>query len=198
MFYSPPFPPEMSQLAYGKIFASALLAGAAVAVPVAQDWGGYFHRPIVPGEVQVYFSPNGGCASAVVKVLAGARKSIYVQAYSFTNSEIAGALVAAQRRGVQTHVILDRSQETEKYSEADYLSHAGVPTFIDAAHAIAHNKVMIVDEETVITGSFRLARAAEEKNAENLLILRESPALAQKYLSNWQAHQRHSGAYRRH
>ena len=177
---------------------SAVAAGAALAVPMAQDWGGYFHRPIVPGEVEVSFSPKGGCTSAVVRVLNSARKSIYVQAYSFTNAEIASALVAAHRRGVTTRVILDKSQESEKYSEADFLTHAGVPTTIDAAHAIAHNKVMIVDESTVITGSFNFTKAAEEKNAENLLIVHQSPALAEKYLSNWQSHQRHSGVYRPH
>ena len=72
-----------------------------------------------------------------------------------------------------------------------------MPTAIDAAHSIAHNKVMVIDEATVITGSFNFTKAAEESNAENLLIVRETPALAGKYLSNWRAHQRHSTAYRR-
>src|SRR3954471_16024911 len=106
----------MSRIAFAKYFASAVAFGAAAAVPITQNWGGYFQRPIVPGEVQVYFSPNGGCTNAVVRVLAAARKSIHVQAYSFTNAQIAAALVAAHRRGVETQVILDKSQETEKYS----------------------------------------------------------------------------------
>ncbi len=60
-----------------------------------------------------------------------------MQAYSFTSEPIAAALVAAKKRGVTIAVILDKSQKTANYSEADFLAHAGVPTFIDAKHAIA-------------------------------------------------------------
>lgn len=69
-------------------------------------------------------------------------------------------------------VILDKSQKRKKYSPADFLAHAGTPMKIDAAHAIAHNKVMIIDGETIITGSFNFTRAAEDKNAESLLIIK--------------------------
>lgn len=57
--------------------------------------------------------------------------------------------------------------------------------------AIAHNKVMIIDDRIVITGSFNFTKAAEEKNAENLLII-DSPALAAKYVANFEAHRKHS------
>ena len=67
-------------------------------------------------------------------------------------------------------------------------------TKIDSAHAIAHNKVMIIDGETLITGSFNFTRAAEESNAENLLVIHDKP-LAVKYLRNWQDHARHSEDY---
>ena len=39
----------------------------------------------------------------------------------------------------------------------------------------------------VITGTFNFTKAAEEKNAENLLIIR-SKELAKSYLDNWQHH----------
>jgi phosphatidylserine/phosphatidylglycerophosphate/cardiolipin synthase-like enzyme len=147
--------------------------------------------------VETFFSPKGGCAAAIVGAIGRAEKTIHVQAYSFTSAPIAAALVAAHKRGVKTQVILDKSQQTERYSEADFLQHAGVAVFIDSAHGIAHNKVMILDGHTVITGSFNFSKAAEESNAENLLIIHQTPALAEKYLSNWLAHQRHSPAYRR-
>ena len=107
---------------------------------------------------------------------------------------IAKALVDAHTRGVKVQVILDKSQRTEKYSSADFVAHAGIPVQIDAAHAIAHNKVIVVDGKTVITGSFNFTKGAEEKNAENLLVIR-SNELAAKYLENWQAHSKHSEAY---
>ncbi len=86
------------------------------------------------------------------QALAGARQTVLVQAYSFTSAP--KALVDAHKRGVRVEVILDKSQRTEKYSAADFLAHAGIPTRIDAQHAIAHNKIMILDRATVITGSF--------------------------------------------
>ncbi len=155
------------------------------------------HPPApIPGPMacQVYFSPDGGCTQAIVDALTGAKQSVWVQAYSFTSPPIAKALVDAKKRGVNIQVILDKSQRTEKYSEADFLVHMGIPTFIDAEHAIAHNKVMILDGDTVITGSFNFTRAAEERNAENLLILHD-PALAARYADNWRAHVAHSEGY---
>ena len=65
---------------------------------------------------------------------------------------------------------------------------------IDANHAIAHNKVIVIDGETVLTGSFNFTKAAQEKNAENLLIIRD-PALAAQYTKNWDAHRQHSQPY---
>ena len=102
---------------------------------------------------------------AVVNALDHATNSVLVQAYSFTSAPIAKAVVDAHRRGVKVQVILDRSQRTEKYSEADFLKHSGIPTVIDAQHAIAHNKVIIIDGYVVLTGSFNFSRAAEEHNA---------------------------------
>jgi phosphatidylserine/phosphatidylglycerophosphate/cardiolipin synthase-like enzyme len=63
-----------------------------------------------------------------------------------------------------------------------------------AQHAIAHNKVMIIDGETVITGSFNFTKAAEENNAENLLVIHDKK-LAELYIKNWREHERHSEVY---
>ena len=71
---------------------------------------------------------------------------------------------------------------------------AGIPTKIDAAHPIPHNKIMIIDGETVITGSFTFTKQAEGKNAENLLVIQDK-ALAEKYVENWKLHEGHSDIY---
>jgi len=149
---------------------------------------------VVASDIQVFFSPNGGCTEAVVANVGKAKLTILVQAYSFTSAPIAKALVDAEKRGVKVQVILDKSQRTEKYSDADFLLHEGVPTFIDAKHAIAHNKIIIIDSHTVLTGSFNFTKAAEEDNAENLLVI-DDAALAKKYTENWQSHLGHSEPY---
>lgn len=143
---------------------------------------------------ELYFSPKGGATEAVTLHLSQAKQSVLVQAYYFTSSPIAQALVEAHRRGVEVKVILDKSQMSAKYSSADFLTHAGIPTFIDSAHAIAHNKIMIIDREIVLTGSFNFTTAAEENNAENLLVIADR-ALAGRYTENWEAHLAHSKPY---
>jgi len=123
-----------------------------------------------------------------------AKSEILVQAYSFTSAPIAKALVDAHKRGVKVEAILDKSQRSEKYTSAAFLANSRIPTFIDARHAIAHNKIMIIDQSTVITGSFNFTKAAEEKNAENLLIIK-SRELAGIYIDNWKKHREHSERY---
>ena len=107
---------------------------------------------------------------------------------------MAGALRDVHRRGVKVQVILDKSQRTERYSSATFIKNAGIPVWIDAKHAIAHNKVIIIDSAVVVTGSFNFSKATEERNAENLLII-NSPELAKVYTANWEQHRLHSEDY---
>jgi phosphatidylserine/phosphatidylglycerophosphate/cardiolipin synthase-like enzyme len=71
--------------------------------------------------------------------------------------------------------------ETGKYSAATFLVNAGMQTLIDDQHAIAHNKVMVIDSAIIITGSFNFTKAAEDRNAENLLVIKDAPELVQAY-----------------
>lgn len=147
-----------------------------------------------PTNEQVYFSPKGGCTAAIVKNLDHAERYVLVQAYSFTSEPIAKALVNAHKRGVKVKVLLDKSQRYGKGSKLGLLVNAGIPVNIDTKHSIAHNKVMVIDGVTVITGSFNFTNAAEDKNAENLLVVRDK-AIAKKYRDNWNKHQKHSERY---
>jgi phosphatidylserine/phosphatidylglycerophosphate/cardiolipin synthase-like enzyme len=160
-----------------------VLPTAALAGPAVKD-----------AAIAAYFSPRGGCTDAVIDVLGHARRSIRVQAYSFTSAPIAKALVDAKKRGVRVDVILDKSQRREKYTAADFLANSGISTRIDAVHAIAHNKVMIIDDAIVVTGSFNFTKAAEQQNAENLLVIR-SHELATQYARNWESHAVHAELY---
>ncbi|MFO0935467.1 MAG: phospholipase D family protein [Gemmataceae bacterium] len=144
--------------------------------------------------IAIHFSPKGGCVDAIVAELTRARSEILVQAYSFTNREIVNALVDAVKRGVRTSIMLDKSNEVETYTELGDLTAHGMDVHIDGAHAIAHNKVMIIDNRTVITGSFNFTRQAELENAENLLIFRNQPELAARYKDNFHSHAGHCHA----
>jgi phosphatidylserine/phosphatidylglycerophosphate/cardiolipin synthase-like enzyme len=174
-----------------------LAAGIFILLSVLFPWGpaaravnvGTGHLP----PIEVYFSPQSGSTTAIVQEIDKARSEVLVQAYSFTSAEIAHALLKAHRRGIRVEVILDKSQKSQRYSSFTFLTNARIPTYIDANHAIAHNKIILIDRSVVITGSFNFTKAAEEKNAENLLIIR-SKELTQLYLDNWLHHRDHSAA----
>ena len=141
--------------------------------------------------MQIYFSPLGGCTQQVCSQIAASRKSIRVQAYEFTSQRIAQALILAAARGVSVQVILDAGAARQPSCLGTLVAQRGIPVFLDALHHIAHNKVMVLDETVLITGSFNFTDAAESSNAENLLTLPD-PSAAATYLANWQAHSAHS------
>ena len=128
------------------------------------------------------------------------KSEIIVQAHSFTSASIAPiakALVDAHKRGVHIEALLDKSNATARYSAATFLADAGIPVWIDRGHAIAHNKIMILDRRTLITGSFNFTKAAEHSNAENLLIFHGNEPLTRFYLDNYLSHKAHSAPYPR-
>lgn len=151
--------------------------------------------PAQAGSIRVYFSPRGGCTDAILGQINQAKTEILIQAYSFTSTPIAQALIRAKKRGVRISALLDKSNQSRKYSAATFLNNMEIPVFIDDKHAIAHNKIMIIDDRVVITGSFNFTAAAENKNAENLLILEDIPELTRPYRENFQNHLRHAVAY---
>jgi phosphatidylserine/phosphatidylglycerophosphate/cardiolipin synthase-like enzyme len=151
-----------------------------------------------PARAAVYFSPNGGATDAVVREIKAAKTQIVMQAYSFTSAPIAKALVDAHTRGVTILSVIDKSNETDTYSAATFLTNAGIQPLIDDQHAIAHNKVMVIDSATIITGSFNFTKAAEEKNAENMFVITDAPELVKAYEANIRLHAGHSHPYQRH
>ena len=188
----PLFPRALRFHSYRRAAAIALLLCLFLfAGPAVQAVNVNPRQAAAPPPIDVYFSPHAGTTDAICREIAHARSEILVQAYSFTSAPIAQALLAAHKRGIKVAVILDKSQKTQKYSSATFLEHAAIPTYIDAEHAIAHNKIILIDREVVITGSFNFTKAAEEKNAENLLVIR-STELAKLYRANWQQHRDHS------
>ena len=137
------------------------------------------------GSVEVVFSPGGGATDEIIKAIGSAKKSIQVQAYEFTSKPIAMALINAQKGGVDVRVILDKSNLQERNSMGPELTAAGIPVRLDHGFHIAHNKIMIIDTATVITGSFNFTASAEKYNGENLEIFRGNQPLADLFEQNW-------------
>mgnify|MGYP005614674281 FL=1 len=140
------------------------------------------------------FTPGQDCTHQITDHISKADHSILVQAYSFTSKDIADELIEAKNRGVKVKVLLDKSQRKQKYSLLHYIADTGIPVWIDSKPAIAHNKVMIIDEKEVITGSFNFTDAAQKRNAENVVFITDIK-LAEEFIENWQNREHHSIPY---
>lgn len=141
--------------------------------------------PLLDNSITVCFTPNKQCQSQILGQIENAKKSIFVQAYSFTDKDIASALVNAARRGVAVKVLLDRSNRKDDRSAKDIILGSQLPLRFDAPSGIAHNKIIIIDEATIISGSYNFSAAAYKRNTENLLVI-TNPSLAHQYIQNWQ------------
>ena len=149
------------------------------------------------GTVQVAFPPDEDANGLIVNAIREARKTIQVQAFSFTSNEIAFALIAAKRRGIDVLLIADAEQVRKlENNKLGLMYQAGVRIWLDAQHQSAHNKIMIIDGDSatpaIVTGSMNFTYSGQFKNAENALILRGNKPLADAYSANWQRHRNHA------
>lgn len=143
--------------------------------------------------VTVRFSPNGGCTDEVVALIASARGSVRLAAYSFTSEPIAKALIAAHDHGRDVQVLVDHAWAGRPLIAK--LLAAGVPVFTDAKHPIMHDKFVVIDSAVVETGSFNYTSQAEHGNAENCVTIRDA-SIARLFGANWLGHSAHSSGGR--
>ena len=132
-------------------------------------------------EIRSCFTPGQDCTGFIVDQLDQASQRVLVQAYGMTSEPIMRALAQAKRRGVDVRVLLDKTNEQERYSAATFLQNQGVAVLIDDTH--------------VITGSFNFTKSAQERNAENVLLIRHHPELARSYVENWRSRASYSRPY---
>lgn len=149
----------------------------------------------VDTSAQCFFSPDGGCSRAITAEIAAAKHSIQLQGFTFTSPQIAAALIEAHRRGVDVQVLLDAGAAADYRTQLQQLLQAGISIHVDAKHAAAHSKVVLVDTRTLITGSFDFTSAAETDNVENVLILHDQPRLQSAYEENFRSHLAHSDRF---
>ena len=135
---------------------------------------------------QSAFSPSPQAVMLVQRTIGKAKQSIDVAAYSFTSYKVADALIKAHERGVKVRVLLDKGQGKRHYKAIEELLAAGIPIRINRHYAIMHNKYLIIDKNTVETGSFNYTQNAEKHNAENVIVIKNNKKLTKKFIENWQ------------
>jgi phosphatidylserine/phosphatidylglycerophosphate/cardiolipin synthase-like enzyme len=132
------------------------------------------------------FSPHQGATALIVRTIGEAQKSIRLAAYTFTSRTIAEALAEASQRGVNVQVVLNESQRTSRSSVAGWLANNGIRVRFNSRYAIMHDKFLVIDDMTLETGSFNFTKAAENQNAENVLVLHDDPQAVAAYTQQWQ------------
>lgn len=142
------------------------------------------YQPDKKAIYQTCFTPGQRCLPIIQKEIDKAQKTIRVQAYSFTSKEIAQALIRAHLKGIKVIVLADKSQRQAHHTQVKELKRKGIILFFDMKPAIAHNKIIIIDDSTIITGSYNFTKAAELRNAENIIVIRDKTTV-QQYLDNF-------------
>jgi phosphatidylserine/phosphatidylglycerophosphate/cardiolipin synthase-like enzyme len=135
--------------------------------------------------LEVYFSPDDGALTHLVGLVDNARESVYFLAYSFTSNELAQAMIARAKDGVSVAGVFEESQyRSNTGTEYDNLRTVGLDVRLDGNPHDMHHKVIIIDEQIVITGSYNFSASAEERNDENVLII-FNPQIAAQYLQEF-------------
>jgi len=170
--------------------ALAIVVFAASASAVADSPPATGARFAATGSIETAFTPGDRIDNLIIAAIAAAKREVLVNAYSFTQRRISGALVAARKRGVSVQVIADSQQAaTLPQNVLAELAKGGVDVWLDSNYQAAHNKVVIVDADTAnattITGSYNFTVAAQWHNAENVVILRDNREVARAYRDNW-------------
>jgi phosphatidylserine/phosphatidylglycerophosphate/cardiolipin synthase-like enzyme len=136
--------------------------------------------------VEVYFSPQDSTLEHVLSAVNSAKRSISFLAYSFTSDELAQALIERAKGGVTVRGIFDKDQyRSNSGTEYDTLRNAGLDVWLDGNPRLMHHKVIIIDGQVVITGSYNFSNNAEYSNDENTLIIHD-PDIAAQYLAEFQ------------
>lgn len=133
------------------------------------------------------FSPGGNCASRIVYWISRANSSIHILTYSFTLDNVGDALVSAKQTkpNLDIKIVWDESAPNGTGSEYLKLKNAGISMRVDHRNGLMHDKVAIIDQHIILTGSFNWSQAANEDNRENLLVI-DSQAWASAYEQQFQ------------
>lgn len=135
-------------------------------------------------ENTAYFSGKDDIYGLFKKIINSSKSFIWIQAYYFTDFRIAELLASAVKRGVAIAVLVDKNGALSKYSVIPYLIRNGVMAYCDYKPEKAHDKVLIFDDEGIITGSYNFTVSASKYNAENALLIGDA-SIIKKYKENF-------------
>ncbi len=162
---------------------------------VDQLWAGKFGKkrgksPVAPAvkvgdaSIQLYFSPDNDPLDRVLQEIAGAKKTIRFACFNISHQDILAELLRVKKdKKVTISGVVDGS-EWKNGRVAKTLEEAGCNVLMDGNPSLMHNKLFIIDDETVITGSFNFSANAVENNDEDMLVIK-SPEIAKAFKASY-------------
>jgi phosphatidylserine/phosphatidylglycerophosphate/cardiolipin synthase-like enzyme len=131
-------------------------------------------------QVETYFSPDDGTSDRIVELVRSAEQEIHFLAYSFTSDEIAAAMLERAAAGIEVNGVFEEGQYySNSGTEYDRLVASELDVRLDGNPRNMHHKVILIDNQIVILGSYNFSRNAEESNDENTLIIHNADLAAQ-------------------
>ena len=132
-----------------------------------------------------YFAPEDKVAPKIVTRLSGARSSVRFLAFSFTHDDLGEQLIKLHQAGVKVEGVFETTGSETRFSEFGRLKQAGLPVWQDGNPYVMHHKVFIIDDQTVIFGSYNFSSNADTDNDENLLIV-DNPEIARAFTGEYE------------
>lgn len=136
-------------------------------------------------QISIYFSPKNNTVSPLLKEIRSAKKSIHFMAFSFTHDALGDAMRDRFKSDIEVQGVFEKRQIDERYTEYNVMKDAGLQVVQDKNRGAMHHKVIVIDGETVITGSYNFSKNAETRNRENLLIIKGNNEIAEAYLGEF-------------
>ena len=145
------------------------------------------HPRLEIGEVLVetYFESEGNVRERIIELVDDAESNVYFMSFAFTDDDIAQAMVQRHRAGLEVRGVIEARNVKGTGSDFEAMEQAGVGVLADGHPYVMHHKVIIIDEEIVVTGSYNFSASAAESNDENVLIV-HSPEIAAQYMAEFQ------------
>ncbi len=144
---------------------------------LGNGWQVYFNAPDSSRDPSTY---HGGIDTPLVKAIDELKRSLDIAAFELNNEVIFQAILAAFQRGVALRIVTDDEYglEDETYSFLRDLLAAGLAIVDDQRSGLMHNKFMILDSETVWTGSWNYTVNGTYRNNNNVLVIKHPAAVA--------------------
>lgn len=133
---------------------------------------------------RAFFSPGDSCRDAIINQIGTAVKGVKICVFTISDDRITSAITTAHQRGVSIQIITDNDKMTDMGSDIKQIVKEGITVKTDSTLNHMHHKFMVVDDITLLTGSYNWTRSAAQYNHENILLTKEG-GIVRSYLKEF-------------